>query len=311
MAPARWATALLLLAVANLSTARSDSPAGPKFSDWSAPVNLGPPVNSPFQDGGLAISRDGLTLFFGSNRPGGFGGFDLWVSTRPTIEDPWGPPANLGATINSGFIDNVPALSRDEHWLFFNSDRPGGFGGVDIWVSWRPHVHDGFGWQPPLNLGPMINTALFDAGASFFENEDAGSPLLFFGREDPAGDEGDIYVSMQAADGSFGPAELIPEVSSPAIDARPHVRFDGREMILQSDRSGTHGTLDLWVSARDSVFDPWLEPVNLGPTINGPSRDFQAYLSSDRKTLYFASDRPGGLGGLDLYMSTRTKLPPD
>jgi hypothetical protein len=232
----------------------------------------------------------------------------LWVSSRRTVEDPWGTPTNLGPTINSGFMDNVPALSRDEHWLFFNSDRPGGFGGFsDIWVSWRPHVHDDFGWQPPVNLGPTINTALFDAGASFFENEDAGSPLLFFGSGDLELNQLD-YVSTQAADGSFGPAELIPEVSSPTQDGRPHVRFDGREMILNSDRSGT---IDLWVSLRDSVFDRWPEPANLGPTINGPSRDFQAYLSSDGKTLYFASDRPGGLGGLDLYMSTRTKLPPD
>lgn len=308
MAPTGWKVALFLVVVVNLSAARSGRAAGPTFSEWSAPVNLGLPVNSAFQEVGPAISRDGLTLYFGSNRPGGSGGFDIWVSTRRTVEDPWGTPANLGPTVNSGAVDNVPALSRDEHWLFFNSERPGGFGGSDLWASWRAHVHDTFGWQPPVNLGSTINTVFFDAGASFFENEDGGSPLLFFGRE-TAGDQGDVYVSMQVAEGSFGPAERIAELSTPAIEARPHVRRDGLELILQSDRPGTHGTLDLWASTRDSVFDPWTEPENLGPTINGSFRDFQAYLTSDRKTLYFASDRPG-LGGLDLYVSMRTRAEP-
>jgi Tol biopolymer transport system component len=294
----------LLLTVVNLPVAGSDPAPSPKFTDWSVPVSLGPPVNSAFQDTGPAISKKGLSLYFGSNRPGGSGGIDLWVSTRPSVDEAWSTPANLGPQVNSGSADNVPALSRDEHWLFFNSDRPGGLGDSDIWVSWRSNVHDDFGWQPPVNLGATINTAQFDAGPCFFENDEAGAPLLFFGSGN------DIYVSTQAADGSFGPAELIAEVSSPAIDARPHVRADGREMILQSDRPGTLGTLDLWASTRDSVFDRWSQPVNVGPVINGASRDFQAYLSSDGETLYFSSDRPGGLGAQDLYYSTRTRARP-
>jgi hypothetical protein len=52
---------------------------------------------------------------------------------------------NLGAVVNTGAIENVPALSRDELWLFFNSNRNGGFGGSDIWASYREHIHDDFG----------------------------------------------------------------------------------------------------------------------------------------------------------------------
>jgi hypothetical protein len=297
----------------------SASSTGGGFSDWSAPVNLGAPVNSGFEDAGPAISRDGRSLYFGSTRPGGSGAFDLWVSTRRSTRDPWGTPANLGPVVNSGFVDNVPALSPDEHWLFFNSNRPGGFGDSDLWVSWRPRVHDDFGWQAPVNLGPTINTPFFDAGASLVRlhddcddhgeedddqrEEEEGALMMFYGSQD------DIYVSLRGVDGSFGPRELVPEVTSPFVDARPHVSRDGREMILQSNGPVTEGILDLFTSFREGVCDSWAEPVNLGPVINGPARDFQPYLTKDRKTLYFSSDRTDGMGGQDLYLSTRTKQP--
>jgi len=63
---------------------------------WGPPVNLGPNVNSSANDGGASISADGLTLYFSSNRSGGFGGYDLWCTTRATINDDWDPAVNLG-----------------------------------------------------------------------------------------------------------------------------------------------------------------------------------------------------------------------
>jgi WD40 repeat protein len=319
MAYTGWKAAPLILGVASLCTAGS----GPESTDWSPPVNLGAAVNSPAVDAGPAISRDGRSLYFGSNRPGG-AGFDLWVSTRRSVHDPWEPPANLGPTVNSSAMDNVPALSPDEHWLFFNSTRPGGFGDSDIWASWRPHRGDPLGWQAPVNLGPNINTPFFDAGPSLVEieeddvergdesddedddqGEDHRTTLLFYGRAD-ASDPGDIYVSRQQPDGSFGPAQRIAEVSEAgSIEARPHVRRDGLEMLMQSDRPGS-AALDLWIATRDTVRDSWGAPVNLGPTVNSLARDLQAYLTRNGKTLYFSSDRPGGQGQ-DLYVSTRSR----
>jgi len=67
----------------------SDAPA---WSAWSAPVNLGAVVNSTSNDQHPSISKDGLSLYFVSNRPGGYGGNDIWVTQRATLEDPWGPP---------------------------------------------------------------------------------------------------------------------------------------------------------------------------------------------------------------------------
>ena len=282
--------------------------APPEYSDWSTPVNLGPTVNSPFSDQGPAVSKDGLSLYFGSNRTGGSGDFDIWVSQRPTIDSPWGQPVNL-TMINTAAIENVPALSRDEHWLFFNSDRPGGFGSGDLWASFRFHTHDDFDWQPPINLGPGVNSAFFDGGATYFENDDVGIGLLYFGSNRPGGPGGiDIYVSAQLPDGSFGPASLVTELSSPQNDQRPAVRFYGLELFLFSDRVGTLGGNDLWVATRETVADAWSAPVNLGPTINGTSGEAQGYLASGRETLFFVSGRPGGVGSQDLYMTTRTKI---
>src|SRR5262249_53486197 len=67
------------------------------FGPWGTPVTLGPAVNSPANDQPPAISPDGLSLYITSNRPGGYGSFDLWVSHRATPDDDWGPPVNLGA----------------------------------------------------------------------------------------------------------------------------------------------------------------------------------------------------------------------
>ena len=113
-----------------------------RFSGWSTPENLGSTVNSSAIDFTPEISRDGLSLYFASTRPGGLGATDLWVSQRASVDAPWGAPVNLGPTINSGGPDAAPYLSRDGHRLFFASARPGGFGSNDNWVSWRSDTHD-------------------------------------------------------------------------------------------------------------------------------------------------------------------------
>jgi WD40-like Beta Propeller Repeat len=290
---------------------RTPSAEAQKYSDWSAPVNLGSTINSPFSDQGAAISRDGLSLYFTSDRPGGLGGpFDMYVSQRASVDDPWGAPMNLGPIVNTVFDEGNPAFSRDGHLLFFQSKRPGGLGGIDLWVSRREHPHDDFDWQPAVNLGPTVNSAADDNGPSYFENEEDGAPQLYFGSSRSGGlGAADIYLSEQLADGSFGPAVLVTELSSVSNENRPSIRHDGLEIFFQSNRIGSLGTaLDLWVATRASTLDAWSGPVNLGITINTASIENNANLSSDGKTLWFSSDRPGGFGGLDFYMATRTKV---
>jgi len=284
--------------------------AAPRFSEWSPPVNLGTTVNSGSNDAGPALSKDGLSLYFQSNRmPGGYGGNDIWVSQRASRDDAWGEPVNLGPTINTAANEDAPSFSRDGHTMYFNSDRPHGFGMRDIYIARRTHTGDDFGWEEPVNAGPGVNSAAMDAGPSYLENEEAGTPLLYFGST-RLGGVYDIYVSAQAADGSWGPAVLVPELSSPQSDQRPSVRFDGLELFLHSDRPGAN-LADLWVSTRNTTLDPWSAPVNLGATVNSTSIDQQPFIASDRETLFFASDRPLGHGNLDIYMTTREKSPHD
>ena len=298
----------------------SEAFAESKYSEWGLPVNLGcGGINSPSDDLGPGISKDGLSFYFASNRPatGAPGGLDIYLAHRPSPDAPWGAPSNLGPPVNSPFTENAVSLSRDGHWLFFNSNRPGGFGDIDIWASYRQDVHDDFAWQTPVNLGPGVNTAGFDAGASYFENEEGGAPLLFFGRGVSFATQGtttDIWVAELLPDGTFGNARPVPELNSPQGDQRPSIRFDGLEVFFYSNRPGStvdasgNATTDIWVATRKDVRDAWDAPVNLGSVVNTGAADFNPHISGDGLTLYFASSRPGGCGGFDIYMTTRTRL---
>src|SRR6476660_9069558 len=101
------------------------SPSTPIFGDWSTPVNVGPPINTIYNDNYAVLSRDELTMYFTSDRPGSLGD-DLWFATRESVDSPWQEPQNMGPSINSAFTDSLPFLSPNEHNLYFYSTRPGG-----------------------------------------------------------------------------------------------------------------------------------------------------------------------------------------
>lgn len=287
-----------------------------RFSDWSNPVNLGDVVNSASGELEVAISRDGRSLYFSSNRPGGLGGFDIWVSQRASVDAPWGTPVNLGPTVNTAAREQAPALSRDGRELYFFSDRPGGFGAVDIYVSRRGDKRDDLGWLVPENVGSGVNTPFNDQLPAYFSDDETGTATLFFNSNRPGGVGGtDIYASARQGDGTFGAAALVAELSSPLQDAGIAIRRDGLEAILTSNRTGSlpperPGQLgfDLWVSTRASTSGPWSTPVNLGLTVNTASDEARLAMSFDGTTLYITSDRPGSIGNLDVWVSTRTKL---
>ncbi len=286
-------------------------PANAQSSDWSTPVNLGPNINSASREIQVSITHQGLSLYFSSNRPGGFGQQDIYVSRRTSLNAPWGPAKNLGPTINSPNSDYPPNFSPDDHWMFFGSDRPGGFGGLDIWVSYRADINDDFGWEAPMNFGPSVNTSADEGDAFYFVDPATGKATLYFTSLNRPGAPGDwdIYQSTQNEDGSFNPAVLVPELSTPFRDTRMAIRYDGLEIIFSSDRPGGLGDVDLWFSTRQSTADVWSKPVNLGPVVNSSARDAAPYLSADGKTLFFSSTRVGGFGDVDLWVTTRTQLP--
>jgi hypothetical protein len=283
-------------------------------SEWSEPVNLGTTVNSNVADQAPALSKDGLSLYFASNRPGGFGGNDFWVSQRACADCAWGAPLNLGRVINSSAVENKIALSHDGHLLFFSSNRPGGQGDQDIWVSRRADPKDDFGWEPPVNLGPDVNTATSEQAPFYVQSAEDGAANLYFNRGLPTANEQDIYIAAVTRDGETRePAVIVSELNNPAAnDASPTLRSDGREIFFLSSRAGTLGNFDLYTSTRQSVHSPWSTPVNLGAPWNTAVVDFQPSLSHDGRTLVFSSNRPGsvpnpsGLPSGDIWMSTRT-----
>lgn len=298
----------------------------PEYGPWSPAINLGAVINTAANENHPAISKDGLSLYISSDRPGGLGGTDIWVAQRACSDsdDPacaWQTPVNLGANINSAGNDLAPTFTADGHEMYFHSTGRGGFGLADLFVARRHHKRDDFGWGIAENLGGVVNGPYADAGPTYFEDEETGVTTLFFTvlNNPPTSDQGfDIYATTRRGDeAAWGAPVLVPELSSPFRDTRTTIRRDGLEMILSSGRPGGVGSEDLWVSRRRSTRDPWSPPVNLDaenvalgqpPVVNSTAFDGAPALSFDGKTLYFFSERPGGFGKRDLYMTMRARL---
>jgi hypothetical protein len=317
------------------------------FGPWSAPANQGSTVNSTCDDQHPALSKDGLSLVFSSTRPLAPGApclpaLHLWVAQRDSLDSPWQAPQPLTAVnspYNSTYEDHAPNLTTDGHWLFFHSTRPGGCnpagGRRELWVAHRQNKRDDFGWQPPLNLGCILNwTGVEDAGPNFWEDDSTGTLYLYFTRNltptDPNGFK--IHVSTCTSDLAscnrqqlWSPAEYVAELNVVgARDTRTAIRRrDALEMIISSNRTSTAGGLDLWVATRASAQEPWSIPLNLNqdnsdkctaegnsncPVINSPFNDSAPALSWDGQTLIFWSNRASGLGFNDLYVTSREKL---
>jgi len=217
---------------------------------WSEPVNLGSIVNSSDADVAPSITADGLSLLFISRRPGGFGERDIWVTTRPTTDDPWSEPVNLGPPINTSYRETGPCTSADGLELYFNSDRPGGSGGADVFVATRLTVEDN--WDTPVNLGPTINTSFNDNGVNISSD---GLCLIFglYGSEN----DFDTWMSTRPnKDHAWSiPVNLGPPVNSSARDLQPDISSDGSTIYLTSRRPGGLGDHDLWQAPIIPVVD--------------------------------------------------------
>ena len=282
---------------------------------WSLPVILDASVNSPTaNDQGPALSSDRLTLYFCSNRPGGSGGNDLWVSRRASRSEPWGTPVNLAPRVNSTSGDCGPSLSKDRLLLFFTSNRAGGAGGNDIYMSSRTDPMDDLSWGPPVPLGPEVNTPGFEFSPfiTMFrddcENDDrCVEPYaeLYFERG-PSNVTTDIFVvTIDSQGGTIGPAVAVAELNSSDADGRPTVRFDGKEIIIHSNRDGRGGNVDLFVSTRPSRNHTWSFPVPIEELNSGPPiHEIHPYLSKDGREILFV--RGTGVAN-DIWMSSRTQ----
>jgi len=154
--------------------------------EWSTPFPLNQHVNSPFRELSVSVNQAGDRLYFSSNRPGGFGGFDLYVS-RKDRRGEWGPPENLGPKINTESDEDAPFIHPSGKSLFFSSKGHMGMGGYDIFQS-RNYQEK---WTTPINMGYPINTAQDDI--YFVTSADNAYGYYATAREDGLGGN-DLYV---------------------------------------------------------------------------------------------------------------------
>ncbi len=125
-----------------------------KGNEWTKPFDIAPPINTPGWESQPSISADGRTLYFVSNRKGGFGGYDIWKSNL--TEKGWSEPENLGPNINTAFDEQSPFIHADDSTLYFCSNGWPGLGGMDLFVS---RLGKDGKWQKPTNLGYPINSS--------------------------------------------------------------------------------------------------------------------------------------------------------
>jgi len=268
---------------------------------FGEPTNLGPTVNSSADDSVPSLSADGLILVFASERPGGQGEADLWISMRATTSEPWGEPKNLGPPVNTSDTDWSLSLSPDGCTLYYASQRSGGVGGSDICVPPRATTDDA--WGEPVNLGPTINHSGHD-GTPFISED--GLELYFTSLFRSGGYGGDdIWVSTrETKEDEWGtPMNLGPVVNSGYEELFPILSADGLSLFFSSGligpaRPGGSGRSDIWVTRRKTRDADWGEPVNLGPPINSSEAEWSPTFSADSSTLYFAAGR---FGQGDLY----------
>jgi len=273
---------------------------------FGEPTNLGPTVNTAAHECFSTISSDGLELYFFDLdflRPSGLGGWDIWVTRRSSISDPWGEPANLGPAINSEYDDGKPSISADGLTLYFSSNRPGGYGEFDVWMSTRSTIADD--WGAPVNLGEPVNSS---ADEIFPCVSPDGLELYFneWGAFRPDGyGEGDIWVARRTTtDEPWGePVNPGETINSPYYDSCPYLSPDGLLLFLHGWRPGGPGPEDMWVSTRSSMSDAWSAVVPLPWPINGRQIDGCPGVSADGSTFYFASLRSDGSGMADTWQA--------
>lgn len=281
------------------AAAADDTPSGilnsPAYA-WSPPQNLGPAVNTEHDEGSPFVSADGLTLLFHSNRPGGHGRQDLWESRRPTPDAPFEPPTNLGDAINGEGFTGSPSMTADGRTLVFHTRRER----YQVWLARRPAADQPWGRAELIDTGPRA------AGDTFRPWLAAdGLALTFLAPRDGGGDE--VWVMRRAtADGPFGPPAPFGDPATHQSLGGPSFSGDGKTVLLNRLQRHYPGNL-LWLGPVLDPQQPFRHLRPFGPAVNGPHIDMDPVASADGRQVFFQSDRPGGHGGSDLWVTSRVK----
>ncbi len=271
------------------------------------PVNLGPAVNSPDPEYYPCITADDRTLLFTRDLPDGASPWghqeDFYVSTRDE-QGAWTKARPVSGVVTPA-NEGAGTLSPDGRFIIFTACAGidgdygagrKGLGSCDLFISRRI----GNRWSPPENLGPPVNSRHWESQPSL--GSDGRTLYYVRGTQPRDGIQSmDIFVTRLQEDGSFGPPEKLgPQINTPFQEESVQIHPDGRTLYFSSNGHPAFGGLDIFVSRMgdDGVWGPAL---NLGWPINSGGDENSLLVSADGRIAYFASDRAGGLGGLDLY----------
>lgn len=209
---------------------------------------------------------------------------------------------NLGSNINTNSVEHSVTVSEDGHWMLFTSEKEGGYGTGDLYVSYRNDVSDPLGWEKAKNAGSDINSSEYDACALFHPEGKSQKVYFISGRQGGVG-KGDLYVSSYNA-GKFATPVLLKGVNSPGED----MHFVPDEGFIWANREGGLGGDDIWITpGRKSTYE-WESPVPLGSNINTVANEGMPSMTQDRSLFVFHSDKPGsGMGKYDIYLAKPAK----
>jgi outer membrane protein OmpA-like peptidoglycan-associated protein/tetratricopeptide (TPR) repeat protein len=189
-------------------------------------------LNTPFNDSSPSIAANGQSMVFARNDQRN--NFDLYYARQSNGQ--WEAPERLPAPVNSGAFDSQPALSADGKELYFVSDRQGGKGQLDLWMSNKKA--DG-NWGKPINLGNTINTSLNEQ-APFIHPD--GQTLYFMSKGHPGMGNYDLYLSRRQSDGSWGkPMNLGYPINARENEGAIIVSLDGQTAYFDSDKADPTG----------------------------------------------------------------------
>ncbi len=208
-------------------------------SGFAQATSFGTIVNTNENEGAETMNADGTLLFFTAcNRMDGYGSCDIYFSQK--INNKWTEPLGIGKPVNSGDWEAQPSFSSDGSALYFTSNRKGGFGGKDIWVS---YLDAQLKWSIPQNLGPNINTP-FDDQCPFIHADN--KTLYFTSNGWPGMGNGDIFIARKTDSNWTKSVNIGYPINTENDDNGMTVSYDGKTAFLSSSRSGGFGGLDIY-----------------------------------------------------------------
>lgn len=208
-----------------------------KFSKASP---LSDDLNIEEKKGSMSLTQDLNTLYYAADyNEKGFGRYDIYKVTK--TKKGWSEPKNLGKNINSDYWDSAPSIAPDNQALYFCSNRPGGYGGIDIYVTYKNEK--GF-WEEAVNMGPTINTT-GDEQAPFIH---ADNKTLYFSSNGWPGFGGaDLFVIRKKIEGNWSsPLNLGYPINTFDNEGSIAVAGTGLEGYIASDRADSRGSLDIY-----------------------------------------------------------------